>query len=66
MLLYPGVCKKARACSTRDQVAAVARVLTCCAQQVMQLYGTRSLEGGAYLRADYAVRLPECCDAVQR
>ena len=34
-------------------------MLTCCsALQVMQLYGTRSLEAGTFLRADYAVRFP--------
>jgi hypothetical protein len=27
----------------------------------MQLYGTRSLDSGAFLRADYAVRAATCC-----
>jgi hypothetical protein len=27
----------------------------------MQLYGTRSLDSGAFLRADYAVRVAACC-----
>ena len=31
---------------------------TCGALQVMELYGTRSLEAGTFLRADYGVRLP--------
>jgi hypothetical protein len=54
MLLYPGVCKKAR--TYWSLLAALG--LTCIhVRQVMQLYGTRSLEGGTFLRADYGVRL---------
>ena len=33
------------------------------ALQVMQLYGTRSLEAGTFLRTDYAVRLPAAAKA---
>lgn len=53
MLLYPGVCKKVCAYLIAPASWPSLRIH---ARQVMQLYGTRSLEGGTFLRADYGVR----------
>lgn len=57
MLLYPGVCKKARPAAHASLFPCGTDVALPVAQ-VMQLYGTRSLDMGSFLRADYAVRAP--------
>jgi hypothetical protein len=63
MLLYPGVCKKARYyCHGRAAARTAFHISHVFAPQVMQLYGTRSLEAGTFLRADYVV----CTSHLQR